>query len=313
MTGPSVRHPADPERTVLESLTLPEDTEAMRLDRAAMRLSAFPTRQSSRKAARRGELAVNGVVSESSRWVGPGDTVAWLEPRTPRHPPLAIEVPVVHEDDAMAVVVKPAGLVTMGAHPRTLERALPVNLVRSPAPDRLARPRPVHRLDARTSGLVVVAKTRSALAALGSAFEAREVDKAYRALVVGALVGEHTVDVPIDGREARTRIRSLHVGPSVKAGHVTRVEARPETGRTHQIRRHLAELGHPVLGDALYGHEPLVLRGQGLFLFAVELRLAHPTHGGSCTFAIDEPPKVAAFLAREARRVERQAGPTPRR
>ncbi|MEM6929463.1 MAG: RluA family pseudouridine synthase, partial [Myxococcota bacterium] len=256
------RAPADPDRAILESVVLPPDAPRERLDRVALRLSAFPTRQSSRKAARRGELTVDGVVSESSRWVEPGQTVAWLEPLEPRHPTLPVSIPVVHEDPVMAVVVKPGGLVTMGARSRTLERALPFNLTASTATDRLARPRPVHRLDARTSGLVVVAKTRTALAALGRAFEVLEVRKTYRALVIGAFHGERLVDTPIDGRPARTRLRSLQVGPSVKSGHVTRVEAYPETGRTHQIRRHLAELGHPVLGDALYGREPHILREQ---------------------------------------------------
>lgn len=305
MTRSLKRHPADPGRAVLESVVVPDDAPRQRLDRAAMRLSAFPTRQSSRKAAGRGELAVDGEVSESGRWVEPGSTVQWLEPQTARHRPLRVEVPIAHEDDAMAVVVKPGGLVTMGAHPRTLERALPFVLRPSDAADRLARPRPVHRLDARTSGLVVVAKTRTALARLGQAFEAREVDKRYRALVLGALVGEGVVDAPIDGRAAETRYRALEVGPSVKVGHVTRVDAWPRTGRTHQIRRHLARLGHPVLGDADYAGDWPVLRGQGLFLFAVEVQLEHPVDGAPRRFVIDEPPKVAALLAREARRVAR--------
>jgi len=313
VTRSVVRHGADPDRVVLESVTVHAGAAPERLDRAAMRLSAFPTRQSSRKAARRGELAVDGEVSESSRWVGPGETIAWLEPEVPRHRPMRLALGVVHEDEAMAVVVKPGGLVTMGPRAKTLERALPFNLTPSPAADRLARPRPVHRLDAPTAGLVVVAKTRSALATLGHAFETQAVDKAYRALVVGALDGECVVEDPIDGRPARTRLRSLEIGPAVKCGHVTRVDAFPETGRTHQIRRHLAALGHPVLGDRLYGREPHVLRGHGLFLFALGIRLDHPVDGRSCRFTIPEPPKVAAFVARERRRTARLQGEDPAR
>lgn len=298
------RRRADAARAVLEAVTWPADAAPERLDRAAMQLSAFPTRQSARKAAGRGELAVDGEVSESSRWVNPGETVAWLEPVTARHPPLRIPVPVVFEDAGMAVVVKPAGLVTMGPHPKTLERALPHVLAPSEAPDRLGRPRPVHRLDAQTQGLIAIAKTRTALAALGSAFERREVDKAYRALAIGALTGEGHVDQPLDGRTAHTRYRSVSVHRCVRSD-VTRVDLWPETGRTHQLRRHLAELGHPILGDRLYGTPGRVLRGQGLFLFALRLSLAHPLDGRSLDFVMDEPPKVEAFVAREARRVAR--------
>ncbi|MEN0060938.1 MAG: RluA family pseudouridine synthase [Myxococcota bacterium] len=302
------RHSADPDRAVLETAMWPLDAAPERLDRAAMCLSAFPTRQSTRKAARRGELAVDGEVSESSRWVEPGQTIAWLEPETPRHRPLPISIAVVYEDDVMAVVLKPAGLVTMGPRGKTLERALPHNLTPSRAADGLAAPRPVHRLDAPTSGLVVIAKTRAALAALGHDFERRRIHKGYRALVVGALEGEGVIDEPVDGRQARTRYRGLATSPCVKSGHVSRLDAFPETGRTHQIRRHLASIGHPILGDRLYGQKPHILRGNGLFLFAVSLELAHPTQGHACTFAMDEPPKVASFVARERRRVARLRG-----
>lgn len=302
------RRPAAVARAVLESVTLPEDAAPERLDRAAVRLSAFPTRQSARKAAGRGELAVDGEISESSRWVSPGATVTWLEPTEPRHVPLPLTLRVLFEDDAMAVVVKPAGLVTMGARAKTLQRALPFNLTTSDAADRLAAPRPVHRLDAQTQGLVVVAKTRAALAALGRAFELREVHKRYRALVLGALSGEGTIDTPIDGRPAQTRYRAHDPAPSVRTGFVTRVDAWPATGRTHQLRRHLAQLGHPILGDRLYGTAGATLRGQGLFLFAVELSLVHPVDGQTLTWCIEEPPKVASFVGREARRVARLFG-----
>lgn len=283
----------------------------MRLDRAACTLlPAFPTRAGARKAARRGELAVDGVISEGARWVEPGAEIVWLEPEASPVPELRVAVPVVYEDECMAVVHKPGGWATSGNLPRTLERALPFTLERSDAPDRLRRPRPVHRLDAPTAGLVVVAKTRGAHAALGWAFQERRVQKRYRAVVVGALSGAHDVRSPIDGRAAHTCIRALDRVPALKGGHLTRVDAWPETGRTHQIRRHLAELGTPVLGDAAYGLPGLVLRRKGLFLFAVELELNHPISGEALHLVLPEPPKVASLFAREARRWARVHHPT---
>lgn len=298
---------------MLECATVPDDAPAVRLDRAAVNwLDAFPTRASARKAALRGELAVNEEISEPARWVAPGDRLSWLEPQALAGSPLRVALPVVFEDEHLAVVHKPGGWATSGNLPRTLARAAPFFLTASSEPDRLQRPHPVHRLDAPTAGLVVVAKTRRAHAELGWAFQEREVLKRYRALVVGTLEGEHVVSEPIDARQACTRIQALGHTPAVKGGALTRVDAWPQTGRTHQIRRHLAELGTPVLGDRRYGLPGLILRGKGLFLFAVELRFAHPVTTEPLVLELPEPPKVASMLAREERRCARlrQAGTT---
>ena len=307
------RGPVPPERAVLETVTWPVSAEPQRLDRVACTVfAAFPTRASARKAALRGELVVAGEVSEPARWVAPGTVVQRLEPADANVPVLRRRVPVVFEDDWMAVVRKPGGLATSGNLPRTLERALPFNLKPSSAEDALARPRPAHRLDAPTAGLVAVAKTREALAKLGWAFQERAVEKRYRAVVVGRLDGAHRIEEPIDGRSARTRIEALSHTPALRGGWLTRVDVWPETGRTHQIRRHLAALGTPVLGDAQYGIDGLVLRRKGLFLFALELTLAHPRTDERATWYCDEPGKVGALFARERRRWERWRGDTSR-
>ncbi|MEZ4241531.1 MAG: RluA family pseudouridine synthase [Myxococcota bacterium] len=295
------RGPAPEARAVLARIR--HAAEPQRLDRVVSEaVRAFPTRASARKACRRGEVAVNGEISEGSRWVQPGDEVCWLEPEGARVPVLPLPVEVAWEDDALAIVVKPAGLPTSGALSKTLERTLPHNLRPSPRPDALGAPRPVHRLDAQTQGLVAVAKTRGAHAALGAAFEARTVRKEYRALVVGRLEGEGLVDAALDGRAARTRWAAEEHTPAVRSGWVTTVALRPETGRTHQLRRHLAGLGHPVLGDGLYGEPGTTLVGKGLYLAAVALTFAHPDTGEPLTVRIAEPYKFGAFRAREARR-----------
>ncbi len=301
MTTPA-RRPLGPDDVVVEEAPVPADAPP-RLDQAvAAVFAALPTRASARKACERGEIAVDGVVSEPSRLVVPGQVLQRLagadEASEERHVPL----PVVYEDDALAVIVKPSGMPTSGAWARTVDRFLPGNVARSSLPDALPRPRPVHRLDAPTQGLLLVAKTRGAHAALGQMFERHEVHKRYRAIAVGRLEGEGVVEVPVEGRAARSRWVSLRVDPALKSGWITTVALFPETGRTHQLRRHLASLGHPILGDEAYGLPGTTLRGKGLFLVADEVAFAHPTTGAALRFELPEPQKFASFRDREARR-----------
>ncbi len=290
-------------RAVLDRYVVPEGAAPMRLDQLASSVfEGFPTRGSARKAAKRGELAVDGVPAEPARFVRPGAEVTWLEPEVDHVPVMRLAVPVVFEDPHLAVLLKPGGLPTSGPLPRTLERALPHNLQPTGEPDALRRPRPVHRLDAPTSGLVVVAKTRTAHARLGWAFQERRVQKRYGAVVSGRLEGEGTFDAPLDERPAVTRYRALAHGHSLHVEWLTRLDLWPETGRTHQLRRHLSAAGHLILGDVAYG---CTLRSKGLFLFAAALALEHPVTGEPLTFEATEPRKFRTLWAREQRRWER--------
>jgi RluA family pseudouridine synthase len=220
---------------------------------------------------------------------------------------------VVFEDDVMAIVEKPPGIPVNGNRHRTLEHALPPFLAQSLHPDALRIPRPAHRLDGPTGGLVVVAKTASALAGLSEAFHKRTVQKRYEALVVGRLDGSGRVTEPIDGRDADTTWEALERARTFKPDWVTWVSLSPHTGRTHQLRRHMAHLGTPVLGDKQYAREGLLYRGKGLFLWAVSLSLPHPLTGERVEVQIDAPSKYRSFMARSQRRWERHHGPDPER
>ncbi|MCA9491113.1 MAG: RluA family pseudouridine synthase [Myxococcales bacterium] len=287
----------------------PTELAPMRLDQAvAALLAGLPTRASARKACERGEILVDGQPCESSRWLRGGEPVERLpDGRTvglgPRLP-----IEVVHHDPWLAVVNKPAGLPTSGPSGRTLEQALVGVLPPSEQPDALPAARVVHRLDAPTSGLVVVARTRTAHAELGRAFEGRRVEKRYRAIVTGELRGSGRVDEPIEDRPAASRWACVEVTPALRSEAVTTLDLWPETGRTHQLRIHLASLGHPVLGDATYAPPGETLRGKGLFLCAVALAFAHPIGGAPLAFELPEPQKFASLRERELRRFERFRG-----
>ncbi|TNF24281.1 MAG: RluA family pseudouridine synthase [Deltaproteobacteria bacterium] len=278
-----------------------------RLDRvvAALFSEQLPSRAAAKSACKRGEVWVDGAPAEPSRLVSGGEEIA-LQPRSGPLPAIWDEpLEVVYEDDAIAVVVKPPGVLVSGNQHQTLVHALPANLKPSARPDALPRPQPAHRLDLATSGLVAVGKTASALAALNAAFAERRVHKRYRAVVNGRLEGAGTLSEPLDGRPCETRYAAVEHGPSVRCGWTTVVDLWPLTGRTHQLRRHLAGIGHAIAGDRLYGERRTTLRGQGLFLAAVELTLPHPDDGREITVEIPPPAKHAALLRREARRCAR--------
>ena len=217
------------------------------------------------------------------------------------------ELRIVHLDEALAVVDKPAGLVVHPAPSHqgpTLVSELSEILGGGEDPE---RPGIVHRLDKGTSGLMVVARGDSALAALQAQVRAREVERVYLALARGRLASRTgTIDAPI-GRASRQRHRMAVSGAASRQArthfevldalmHETYLEARLETGRTHQIRAHFAAIGHPLAGDATYGGEAKYgLERQ--FLHAHRLAFTHPESGERLSFGSELPPDLAAALA----------------
>ncbi|HEV2857567.1 MAG TPA: RluA family pseudouridine synthase [Solirubrobacterales bacterium] len=213
---------------------------------------------------------------------------------------------VVHLDEQLAVVDKPAGLVVHPAPSHTgptLVDELGEILGGGGDPE---RPGIVHRLDKGTSGLLVVARDDETHAALQEAVRRREVERVYLALAGGRLTSRTgTIDAPI-GRAAKQRHRMAVSGAAARQARThfevlellpyeTFLEARLETGRTHQIRAHFAAIGHPLTGDATYGGaERYGLRRQ--FLHAHRLGFAHPRSGEQLSFTSTLPPDLAAAL-----------------
>jgi RNA pseudouridylate synthase len=157
---------------------------------------------------------------------------------------------------------------------------------------------------------VVCAKTRPALQGLCIAFQERRVHKRYRALVTGHLEGGGDITTALSGKAAATKWQAppeLQVR-SLFSGIITTVDLWPETGRHHQLRKHLAGIGAPILGDKKYhptAEEATLLRGEGLFLWALELRFDHPVTGAPVCVSIDEPEKFATWRAKEQARWEK--------
>jgi 23S rRNA pseudouridine1911/1915/1917 synthase len=220
---------------------------------------------------------------------------------------------VVHEDEQIIVIDKPAGLVVhpgAGNLDGTLVNGLLARYPEIAGVGEMHRPGIVHRLDVGTSGLMVVARTELAYHSLVDALASREVGRVYRALVWGHLdnpVG--VIDAPIgrdhrdpmrmsvvvDGKPARTRYRVLT--PVRTPAAVSTLECRLETGRTHQIRVHLSAIGHPVVGDGQYGGIRSAIDSPRPFLHAAGLELVHPATRESLHFASPLPADLAAVEA----------------
>jgi len=301
--------------------TVPAALAGERVDRVVSMVTGLPRAQVA-ALVEAGAVRVGGrPVRSRSRRVAEGDLVEVDVPESvPPAAPAADTrgaAPVIHADEDVIVVDKPPGLVVhpgAGRGEATLVQGLLVDYPElAQLPPRGAgeadRPGVVHRLDAGTSGLLVVARSPRAYHSLVAQLQARSVDRHYRALVLGTVeAAGGVVDAPIGrsegdptrmavrtgGRSARTRYQVLARHPEPVP--TTELTCRLETGRTHQIRVHLAAIGHPVVGDARYGGSRPVLALERPFLHAFHLAFDHPGTGQRMTFDSPLASDLAAFL-----------------
>jgi 23S rRNA pseudouridine1911/1915/1917 synthase len=288
-------------------LLIPLELAGERLDRALARLLPGETRSRLARLIEEGHVLVDGGAASASRKMKSGERVdVALAPRPSdtAHRPEAIELAVIHEDADLLVIDKPAGLVVHPGSGNWSGTMLNALLHHAPVVGDLPRAGIVHRLDKDTSGLLVVAKTEPAQAALVRQLQARSVKRTYLALVRGRVERDGTVDAPI-GRHPvqRTRMAVVATGkPAVTHYRVKRrfaahtlLECDLETGRTHQIRVHLASIGHPLEGDPVYAGKARGAFGRQA-LHAWRLAFVHPGSGKAVSFEAPPPRDLTALL-----------------
>jgi 23S rRNA pseudouridine1911/1915/1917 synthase len=288
---------------ILKRHLIPDNISRTRLvDYLIGLFDEYPTRSSIKKAIKRGEIRLNNELTNQAEFITPGQeiTLVGAQKKIPKIYELTLEV--IYQDDHIAVINKPPGISVSGNKFKTIYNSLPFNLTHSQEIDALISPLPVHRLDFATSGLLLVAKTRTALADLGKQFENRRIKKNYRAIVVGQIPDNGIIDSPVEGQEAYTEYQCLSIFPSLKTEFISLVDLFPDTGRTHQLRKHMVEIGHPIVGDSKYGNDFPLLKGKGLFLSAIGLSFNHPVHQRELSLQIPEPNKFQSLLKRENRR-----------
>ena len=280
----------------MTTLTLTADRAGERADALISRLVPELTRSAAQKLLERGGVTLDGAPVRKNHRPAPGQvlTVALPDPEAVDLAPQKLPLDVVYEDGDVIVVNKPVGLVVHPApgHPDgTLVNALLYHCGASLSGiNGELRPGIVHRIDRDTSGLIIAAKNDRAHLALAAQLQDHSLARTYEAVAVGGLkedsgtvdapIGRHPVDrkkMAIDrknGREAVTHWSVLARYPGY-----AHVECRLETGRTHQIRVHLASIGHPLLGDTVYGAKKPVPGLAGQCLHARRLRFVHPSTG----------------------------------
>jgi len=273
------------------------------------RISGF-SRSHVAAAIKAGAARINDTVAKPSTLLEDGDALRFAieAPQVLEALPEEIALDIVYEDDTVVVVNKPAGMVSHPAHGSTdgtLVNALLAHVVGLPG--EAIRGGLIHRLDRDTSGLLLVAKTDAALATLSHAMRVREIEREYRGIVEGIPRDpEGTIRGPL-GRDAHNRLRYAvradgkpavtHYALREKLHNASELLFRLETGRTHQIRVHLAALGHPIVNDPLYGRSDSRLPLPGQALHAWRLAFTHPQTHESLTFEVEPPREYLATLA----------------
>ena len=270
--------------------------------------------------AKASELIASGQISSLSRQISKSSTLmagetleADLHSEDPTPEPVADDMAIVYEDDDVLVVNKPKGMVVhpaAGNYSGTL-----VNAIMFHCADRLSsingivRPGIVHRIDKDTSGLLMIAKNNKAHESLSAQLARHSITRRYKALVYNNFnEDEGTVDAPI-GRDPKNRLRQAVTQQNSKRavthwkvverfGKYTLIEARLETGRTHQIRVHMAYIKHPLVGDPLYGPSKQAIAADGQLLHAEVLGFVHPTTGEYMEFTSPLPEDFQMILER---------------
>jgi 23S rRNA pseudouridine1911/1915/1917 synthase len=289
------------------TVTLPSDAAGRRFDAALARALPQYSRSRLRTWIDAGRVTLDGRIAEATRKVWGGEHVvvqAVADVGATAPAPESIALSIVYEDDDLIVLDKPAGLVVhpgAGNRAGTLQNAL---LHHAPQLASIPRAGIVHRLDKDTSGLLVVGKTITAQTALVRQLAARTVKRQYQALAAGDITRGGVIDAPI-GRHPtrRTTMAVVATGKAARThyevverfGIATLLACRLETGRTHQIRVHLASLGHPLVGDPAYGKRGSIAFARQA-LHAARLGLIHPSTGRAREWHAALPADFMALL-----------------
>ena len=279
--------------TLIETYSVPKAITPIRLQEYGVGIfKSVPTKSGLKKAIKKGLVKVNNKIANTALFIQGGEIIELFQQNEiPKAlDKLRFPLEVIYEDDFLAIVMKPPGVIVSGNTFVTIYNALPQNLITSTQADTI-RPKPVHRLDYPTSGLLVVGKTSTATRALYQLFEEKKVVKTYYAITIGNISKTGIIDTLIDGKKAISEYTTQQSVVSKRFQYLNLVELKPITGRRHQLRKHLFSIGTPILGDKDYYLENLLLKGKGLYLHAKTIAFTHPITQEQLYFNTELPKK----------------------
>jgi 23S rRNA pseudouridine1911/1915/1917 synthase len=286
-----------------EQRIVEHEFQGYRLDQYVKTLYDQFSRSAIQDKIKKGEIRLNGNVVKTGYLIKAGDQIEidFLNPVLSHLEPIDLKLDIVYEDDDIALINKPEGMVV---HPAssfkdpTLVHGLLHQLSHLSSINGTIRPGIVHRIDKDTSGLLLIAKNDLAHKKLSEDLKEHKIERIYYALVYGQFKERNGfIDAPI-GRDTKNRLKMsvIATGKHAKThfkvietfDKMTLIECQLETGRTHQIRVHMDYIGHPVVGDPIYGHAKKIEK-TGQFLHAKTIKFTHPTKKEKMTFDVDLP------------------------
>lgn len=286
--------------TLVEKHIVPPIEKPIRLQEYAVGIfKTLPTKSGIKKAIKKEQILVNQKKTTTALFILGGEIIELFEPlNSPTFKRLNLVLETLFEDHYLAIIYKPAGLLVSGNSFATVDNALAQNLQKSTQFDAV-RPRPVHRLDYPTSGVLLVGKTNASIIALNKLFEHKEIQKTYQAITINNMPKSGKIDVMVDEKEAVTNYEVLQTVNSERFGVLNLVKLYPKTGRKHQLRKHLAAIGNQILGDQEYGVKALQLKGKGLYLHATTLSFKHPFTKENICITKELPKKFIKIFSSE--------------
>lgn len=238
--------------------------------------ATIPTKSGIKKAIKKELIFIDEVLATTAKYISGGEKITLFQSEEPSSfKRLELKIEVLFEDDYLAIIYKPAGVLVSGNKFVTIANGLAQNLKKSNQFDAV-KPQPIHRLDYPTSGILLIGKTSSSILKLGQLFENKEIQKTYVAITIGQMNPSGIINMPIDEKDAVTEYEVLRTEKSERFTFLNLVKLSPKTGRKHQLRKHLLTIGNPILGDKEHFIDNLVLNGKGLFLHAASLEFRHP-------------------------------------
>ena len=238
--------------------------------------NTIPTKSGIKKAIKKEHIFIDGLLATTSKFISGGEKIELFESeKSSTFERLKLDLEVLFEDDYLAIIYKPAGILVSGNKFVTIANGLSQNLKKSNQSDAV-KPQPIHRLDYPTSGLLLIGKTSNSITELGKLFEEKEIQKTYFAISIGKMNPKGIINSLVDDKNALTEFEVLKSVVSERFEFLNLVKLMPKTGRRHQLRKHLLAIENPILGDKEYFLEDKILNGKGLFLHAASLEFTHP-------------------------------------